>query len=152
MEKATKTELIVSAIENGTVIDHIPSDKVDQVMRMLDVEHYEDEVLVGMNLKSKKYGIKGIIKIKNRFFEPEDINKIALVAPSATIIIIRDYEVVEKIQVEIPEYIDHLVKCINPNCITNVEEVPTRFTIVEKEPLRLKCHYCEKLTDQIRFL
>jgi aspartate carbamoyltransferase regulatory subunit len=148
------TELKVSAIENGTVIDHIPSDKVFQVIRILNLSEFDNQIFLGTNLESKKYGKKGIVKVSNKFFNPGDINKIALVAPTATLIIIRNYKVVEKKQVEVPGNIEKIVKCFNPNCITNHENISTRFTVIDKIDLKLKCHYCEKITakDNISFL
>ncbi|MDD4068085.1 MAG: aspartate carbamoyltransferase regulatory subunit, partial [Bacteroidales bacterium] len=134
MTTENKKELIVSAIENGTVIDHIPVDTVLMVLSILGLDKYEDEVLIGNNLNSKKYGKKGIIKARNKFFEQDDINKIALVAPNATLIVIRDYEVVEKKFVEIPEKIEKILKCINPNCITNKETIETKFNVIEENP------------------
>jgi aspartate carbamoyltransferase regulatory subunit len=151
MTTENKKELIVSAIENGTVIDHIPVDTVLMVLSILGLDKYEDEVLIGNNLNSKKYGKKGIIKARNKFFEQEDINKIALVAPNATLIVIRDYEVVEKKFVEIPEKIEKILKCINPNCITNKETIETKFNVIEEKPLKIQCHYCEKTMTNIRF-
>src|SRR5574344_882006 len=151
MTNTSKKELVVSAIENGTVIDHIPASMVLQVISILGLEDYEDEVLVGINLDSKKYGKKGILKVRNKFFDEKDINKIALVAPSATLIVIKNYEVVEKHNVEIPDTIEKIVKCINPNCITNQEKIDTKFNVVSKNPLKLQCHYCEKTMTNIRF-
>ncbi|MDD2577519.1 MAG: aspartate carbamoyltransferase regulatory subunit [Bacteroidales bacterium] len=151
MTTENKKELIVSAIENGTVIDHIPVDTVLMVLSILGLDKYEDEVLIGNNLNSKKYGKKGIIKARNKFFEQDDINKIALVAPNATLIVIRDYEVVEKKFVEIPEKIEKILKCINPNCITNKETIETKFNVIEENPLKIQCHYCEKTMTNIRF-
>ncbi len=152
MTTENKKELIVSAIENGTVIDHIPVDTVLMVLSILGLDKYEDEVLIGNNLNSKKYGKKGIIKARNKFFEQDDINKIALVAPNATLIVIRDYEVVEKKFVEIPEKIEKILKCINPNCITNKETIETKFNVIEEKPLKIQCHYCEKTMTNIRFV
>lgn len=139
-------ELKVSAIENGTVIDHIPASALFQVIKMLKLDVFDQMVLFGTNLESKKFGSKGIIKVSNKFFKPEDLNKIALVAPHASIIEIRDFQVVKKTLVEIPDTISAIVKCFNPNCITNIETLNTRFTVVDKESIRLKCHYCEKIT------
>lgn len=141
-------ELKVSAIENGTVIDHIPASAMFQVIRILKLETFENMVLFATNLESKKYGTKGIVKVSNKYFRPEDLNKISLVAPSASIIEIRDYEVVSKKVVEIPDLVNGIVKCFNPNCITNIEQLPARFDVVDKEEIRLKCHYCEKITTK----
>ncbi len=139
-------ELKVSAIENGTVIDHIPSNAVFQVIRILKLESFENMVLFATNLESKKYGTKGIIKVSGKYFRPEELNKISLVAPHASIIEIKDFQVAKKMVVEVPEKITGIVKCFNPNCVTNHEQLVTRFDVVEKEDLRLKCRYCEKIT------
>jgi len=143
-----KRELNVSAISNGTVIDHIPQGTVMQVMRILNLEDVKDQLYFGANLESKKYGKKGIIKVSNRFFKPEEINKISLVAPTATVIEIHDYEVTSKLKVVIPDEIVGFVKCFNPKCITNNEKIATKFKVVDKEDIRLHCHYCEKDTKQ----
>jgi len=143
-----KRELSVSALENGTVIDHIPQGHVLQVMNILSLENFDDQIYFGANLDSKKYGKKGLIKVSNRFFESNEINKIALVAPTATLIEIRDFEVVKKSGVTIPDEVKDIAKCINPKCITNNEYVPTSFTVIDKEYLKLKCHYCEKITKK----
>ena len=138
-----KRELSVSAIENGTVIDHIPQGHVLQVMNILNLENFDDQIYFGANLDSKKYGKKG-----NRFFKSTEINKISLVAPTATLIEIRDFEVVRKSGVSIPNEVKEIAKCINPKCITNNEYVPTSFTVIDKKNIKLKCHYCEKITKK----
>lgn len=141
-----RKELVVSAIENGTVIDHIPARSMFRVVKMLNLEATETQVTIGLNLDSRKYGKKGIVKISNVFFEKQEINKIALIAPTATLIVIRNYKVVEKRNVEIPDEIQKFVRCVNPNCITNHQQVSTRFTVIDKDDLKLQCHYCEKIT------
>ena len=143
-----RKEFIVSAIENGTVIDHIPSKSVFQVIKMLHLEESDDMVLFGTNLDSKKYGKKGIVKVKNKFFKNSEINKIALVAPKATLIVIKDYQIKSKQVVELPDDVQGIVKCFNPNCITNHEKVETKFNLIDKEEVKLRCHYCEKITDK----
>ena len=143
-----KKELVVSAIENGTVIDHIPTEAVYQVIHILGLESYKDEVLIGNYLSSKKLGRKGIIKIKNKHFTKEEISKISLVAPYVTIITIEDYKVIDKFSTDIPDHVENFVKCANPKCITNAEAVPTKFDIVDKNNLKLRCHYCEKFTTK----
>lgn len=141
-------QLIVSAIKDGTVIDHIPAGSLFKVIAILGLDKLDTMVTFGNSLDSKKLGKKGIIKLANVFFENEDINRIALVAPAAKLNIIRDYQVVEKMKVEIPDEVTGIIKCVNPKCITNHEYVLTRFTVVSKEEVRLKCHYCEKITSQ----
>lgn len=144
----TKKELVVPRIENGTVIDHIPTTALYQVIHILDLERYQDEVLIGNYLSSEKLGRKGIVKIKNKHFCKEEISKIALVAPYATIIKIENFNVIEKFTTEVPDKIEHFVKCANPKCITNFEQIPTSFDVVDKDNLKLKCHYCEKFTTK----
>jgi len=144
----TRKEFIVSAIENGTVIDHIPAKSVFQVIKILQLEESDDMVLFGTNLDSKKYGKKGIVKVKNKFFKNNDINKIALVAPKATLIVIKDYQITSKHVVQLPDHVEGIVKCFNPNCITNHEKVETKFNLIDKEEVKLRCHYCEKITDK----
>lgn len=143
-----RKELKVSAIENGTVIDHIPASAVFQVIRILKLDAFDNMVLFATNLESKKFGTKGLIKVSNKNFKAEELNKISLVAPHASIIEIRDFEVISKKIVETPEQIIGIVKCFNPNCVTNSEQIATRFTVVDKEDIRLKCHYCEKITTR----
>jgi len=146
-----RKELVVSAIENGTVIDHIPAKSVFRVVKMLNLEEVATQVTIGFNLESRKFGRKGIIKVSNMFFEKQEVNKIALIAPKATLIVIKNYKVVEKRNVEIPDIIRKFVKCVNPNCITNHQQVSTRFTVIDKEDLKLQCHYCEKITVKNNF-
>ena len=102
----------------------------------------------GNNLDSKKLGKKAIIKITDKFFDNEEINKIALVAPEAKLNTIRDYQVVEKREVKVPDEVTGIVKCVNPKCITNNEQIVTRFYVIAKKPVTLKCHYCEKMIEQ----
>ncbi|MBK8805794.1 MAG: aspartate carbamoyltransferase regulatory subunit [Bacteroidales bacterium] len=139
----------VSAIKNGTVIDHIPSKTVFKVISILNLDKLEDKMITfGSNFESKKLGSKGIIKISDKYFDREDIDKISLIAPQAKISIIKDYEVVHKEVVEIPDKIVGIVKCINPNCISNHEKIQSKFLVLSKEDVSLKCHYCEKITSQ----
>lgn len=139
-------QLNVSAIKDGTVIDHIPTKALFKVIQILKLEQFNNMVTFGNNLDSKVLGTKAIIKIANRYFEDEEVNKIALVAPHAKLNTIRNYEVVEKRVVQIPEQVYGIVRCFNPKCITNAEHVLTRFQIISDKPIELKCHYCEKIT------
>jgi aspartate carbamoyltransferase regulatory subunit len=141
-----RKELQVSALENGTVIDHLTTGSVMTVFRILNLELVEDPIYIGANLESKKFGKKGLIKVSNKYFCPEEVNKIALVSPSATLIEIKDYEITKKSQVQIPDKVNDIVKCFNPKCVTNVEGISTKFDVIDKVDVRLKCHYCEKIT------
>ncbi|MEN8227192.1 MAG: aspartate carbamoyltransferase regulatory subunit [Bacteroidota bacterium] len=141
-------QLSVSAIKEGTVIDHVPASALFKVVSILNLDKLNTMITIGNSLGSEKLGKKGIIKLSKVFFQDNDINKIALVAPCAKLNIIRNYEVVEKRVVAIPDEIVGIVKCVNPKCITNNEEVTTRYEVVSKSEVKLKCHYCEKITDQ----
>jgi len=141
-------KLEVSAIENGTVIDHIPAKALFKVISILNLENVDKQITFGTNFDSKKLGKKAIVKLSDTFFIDKDINKIALVAPQAKLNIIRNYSVVEKKVVEVPEEIIGIAKCMNPKCITNNEKITTRFRVVSKREVKLKCHYCEKITDK----
>ncbi len=141
-------KLYVSAIKNGTVIDHIPSESLFKVINILSLDKIEEQITFGTNLDSKKQGKKAIIKISNTFFKEDDINKIALIAPDAKLNIIKNYKVVEKWKVKVPEKIIGIVKCFNPKCITNHEIITTHFTCLSDKPITLKCLYCEKITEQ----
>ena len=145
--KETK-ELKVSAIKDGTVIDHIPAKNLFKVVSILGLDKTEEHLTMGTNLDSGKLGFKAIIKLSGTFFKDEEINKIALVAPDAKLNIIKDYKVVEKKQVAVPDKIQGIAKCVNPKCITNNESITTKFTVVSKKDVALKCEYCEKITDQ----
>ena len=140
-------KLQVSAIKDGTVIDHIPASNLFKVINILNLNKVETQMTFGSNFESKKLGSKAIIKLSDVFFADNDINKIALVAPEAKLNIIRDYKVVEKKIVEVPESIKGIAKCMNPKCITNHEGIVTKFTVVSKKDVAIKCHYCEKITD-----
>lgn len=142
-----KKELKVSAIKNGTVIDHIPSPSLFKVITILGLDKTEHQVTFGTNLESRQLGTKAIIKVTDIFFKDDEINKIALVAPDAKLNIIKDYQVVEKKVVNIPDYVLGLAKCMNPQCITNNEEMLPKFEVTQKKPVALKCEYCEKITD-----
>jgi aspartate carbamoyltransferase regulatory subunit len=141
-------QLSVRAIKEGTVIDHIPANALFKVVSILKLDTLDTMITIGNSLGSNKLGKKGIIKLSKVFFQDDEINKISLVAPCAKLNIIREYDVVEKKVVDIPDEIIGLVKCVNPKCITNNEKVNTRFEVVSKSEVKLKCHYCEKITDQ----
>lgn len=140
----SKKERLVAAIENGTVIDHIPSEKTYQVVALLGLQGLATPVTVGNNFASKKVGRKGIIKVEDKFFTDEEISRLSVVAPKVVLNIIRDYEVVEKKTVETPDELRGLVRCNNPKCVTNNEPVETVFHVVDKEQGVLRCHYCDK--------
>jgi aspartate carbamoyltransferase regulatory subunit len=139
-----KKERLVAAIENGTVIDHIPVEKTFQVVEILGLRKLTTPVTIGYNYPSKKIKSKGIIKVSDKFFTDDEINRLSVVAPNIMLSIINDYEVVEKKNVETPDVLRGIVKCNNPKCITNNEPMQTVFNVVDKDSGIIKCHYCDK--------
>lgn len=141
----TKTQLAVAALKDGTVIDHIPSQALFQAVRILGLSEMPNGITIGNNLESAKLGKKGIIKVAGKEFPSDVIDRIALLAPTAVVNIIRDYQVVEKRPVQLPSSVVSIVKCNNPKCITNNEPMATRFTVLPGDAVReteLRCYYC----------
>jgi len=132
----------VEAIANGTVVDHIPPAVTLKVAQLL--AGINDQVFVGMNLRSGRSGRKGVVKIANRELDQRMTSCLALLAPEATVSIIRGYEVAEKFPVPVPERFVGIAKCANPNCVTAHERWPTRFLVTSRQPLMVRCHFCER--------
>ena len=144
----TRKELVVSALENGTVLDHIPAENVYKALDLLNLKGIENQITIGINLASKAQGKKGIIKIEDKFFEDDELNKLALIAPDATVNIIRDFKVVEKKKLEMPAEVIGIARCRNPKCVTNHQPIKTRFaTIKNGNEISLLCHFCEKVSE-----
>jgi aspartate carbamoyltransferase regulatory subunit len=136
-------EYRVFAIEEGTVIDHIPSPLGLKVLQILRLS--EDGIMsIGLNFPSQKLGRKDLIKIENQYLQEEETNKIALIAPTATINIIKHHELAEKRKIKLPDVVIDIIGCPNPVCITNHESIQSQFTIAEEAPLSARCHYCER--------
>ena len=145
-----KKELKVPRIKDGTVIDHITAGNAVKVLHILGIPRTSSSIVsVAMNVKSK-YGKKDIVKVENRELDPKEVDKIALIAPKATINIIRDYEVAKKHKVKLPDEIIGIVSCSNPTCVSNAKEpVESRFKVISKDPPRIKCYYCEREPEDI---
>lgn len=142
-------ELKVQPIRNGTVIDHISAGRAIAVLRILGMPRpgWTSTITAAMNVPSSR-GRKDILKIEDREVDPAEVNKISLIAPNATINIVREYEVIRKDVVELPEKVSGIVKCPNQNCVTNHEPIKTQFLVAARDPLRLRCGYCDReLTD-----
>lgn len=139
--------MLVAAIENGTVIDHIPAEKTYQVVNLLGLQNLQTPVTIGFNYLSKKLGRKGLIKVSDKFFSDDEISRLSVVSPNVVLSIIKNYEVVEKKKVITPDELRGIVKCNNPKCITNNEPMQTVFNVIDKEQGILKCHYCDKEQD-----
>ncbi|MDO4951616.1 MAG: aspartate carbamoyltransferase regulatory subunit, partial [Bacteroidales bacterium] len=133
-------QLLVSALENGTVIDHIPCERTNDVLTLLKLNSVSSTVMIGINLESKKMGRKTIIKVADKFFSDDELNKLSVIAPDVTLCIIRNYEVVEKKEVRMPEELRDIVRCANPKCITNNEPMHTVFHVINKQRGIMKCH------------
>lgn len=132
----------VEAIVNGTVIDHIPGAMTLKVANLLARE--SDQVSIGMNLRSARMGRKGLVKISGRELDEATLSRLALIAPGASVSIIRDYQVVHKSTVPMPELFEDIARCANPNCVTNHERSVSRLAVVGREPLTVRCVYCER--------
>ncbi|KAA6349153.1 Aspartate carbamoyltransferase regulatory chain [termite gut metagenome] len=139
-----KQAVQVAALKDGTVIDHIPSEKLFNVVSLLGLAKMSNNITIGFNLESKKLGKKGIIKIANKFFDDEEINRISVIAPNVRLSVIRNYRVAEKKEVKMPDILKGIVKCVNPQCITNNEPMTTYFQVTDKNNGVIKCRYCEK--------
>jgi len=147
-----KKELKIVPIKNGTVIDHIAAGQALNVLKILAIHARTDAVVsVVMNVRSKKMGRKDIVKVEDRELKPEEVDKIALIAPNATINIIRDSEVIAKHKVYLPQTIEGIIRCANPNCISNVEREPviSRFVTVSEDPPLFRCFYCERMIEDV---
>ncbi len=143
-------EVRVSKIKDGTVIDHINGGYALEVAKILGITGHERQVVtIGINVPSDRMCVKDIVKIEGRALSRREVNRIALIAPKATINIIRNYKVVEKQEVQLPKVIADIVKCVNPSCISNSNEpAAPKFYVESEEPLLLKCHYCGYILEK----
>ena len=142
-------ELLVRRIREGTVIDHIDEGKGLQVLSALGINGKDGNVItIALNVPSGKFKKKDIIKVENKFLKDDDTNKLAVIAPKATVNIIKDYKLVEKRRVSLPNEIDRIFRCSNPECITNsTEHIESIMDVVDKEGRVLKCRYCSRVLD-----
>ena len=143
-KKNNKGEMFVRALKNGTVIDHIPSDKLFAVVSLLHLDKLKNRIIIGFNLNSEKIGKKSIIKVSDKYFSSEELNQLSVLAPNVTLNVIKEYEIIEKYKVEMPDELNGIIKCANPKCITNNEPMTTRFKIIDKQKGIIRCLYCEK--------
>ena len=147
----TEKTLKVQKIEAGTVIDHIDGGKAWEVVKLLGLDDYPDTVTVLSNVHSKTKGKKDVIKVENKELTKEEVNRIALVSSSASVNIVKGFEVKKKYNVELTKEIVDILSCTNPICVTHVEPVKTRFSVEFKDPLELKCAYCERVQRGVHF-
>jgi aspartate carbamoyltransferase regulatory subunit len=146
----SEKDLRVSKIKDGTVIDHISAGYALDVIKILGITGHERRIItIAINVPSKDFIVKDIVKIEGRALNSQEVNKIALVAPHASINIVRDYSVVKKLEVKLPKIIEGIIKCINPVCVSNsAEPVSAKFYVKNDDPLLLKCHYCGYILEK----
>jgi aspartate carbamoyltransferase regulatory subunit len=144
-------ELRVTPIKNGTVIDHIPAGMALKVLRILGIgDAVSSTVTVAMHVPSRLMGWKDIVKVEDRELAAREIDKIALIAPTASVNVIRNYNVAEKHRVALPDRAVGILKCGNPNCISNTKEpVESEFLVRSKNPLRVFCKFCDRELEDI---
>lgn len=149
-EPCRRQELYVRKIKDGTVIDHITPGFALDVLKILGINGKDGEVVTAaINVESKRQDHKDIVKIQNRELKPGEVDKIALIAPKATINIIRNYDVASKKVVELPNLIRGIIKCDNPSCISNSREpVEPQFTVDQRQPIRLRCYFCGHIMER----
>ena len=138
-------EIRITPIKNGTAIDHLNTGSAYKILQVLDLMDYT--VTLGMNVESRKMGRKDIIFIEGRELNEKEMNKIALIGKGATVNIIRNSEINRKFQLVYPEKVEGIMKCINPKCITNSENIPSKF-LIKTSPLEATCRYCETLMKE----
>ena len=144
-----QSELMVRRIKEGTVIDHIDEGKGLQVLDALRIDGKDGSLItVALNVPSGKSKKKDIIKVENKFLKDDDTNKIAIIASKATINIIKNYKLIEKRRVSLPNEIDRIFRCTNPDCITNsTEHIESVMDLIDKDGMILKCRYCARILD-----
>ena len=150
-----QSELMVRRIKEGTVIDHIDEGKGLQVLNALRIDGKDGSLItIALNVPSGKFKKKDIIKVENKFLKDDDTNKLAVIVPNATINIIKNYKLVEKRRVSLPNEVDRIFRCSNPECITNsTEHIESIMDVMDKEGRVLKCRYCSRVLDvnQLRY-
>lgn len=138
-----KEKMLVEAICNGTVLDHIPSNKLFAIIHLLGLDKLDTPVTIGYNLESRRLGCKGVVKMADKFFSEDEINRIAIIAPQIQLNIIRDYKVVSKKVLSAPSKVLGIVRCPNVKCITNAEPMLSHFVVdTDDATIELQCYYC----------
>lgn len=141
----------VAALRHGTVIDHLNAGMALKALEVIGLPK-RGAALLGIGLESGKMGRKDILKLENVELTPAEIEKLAVFGPQATVSFIRDFKVVAKVNVKLPESIVGILKCPNPNCISNHERIETRFKVEAAKPLLVRCHYCERRIREGEFV
>ena len=151
----SEENLKIGRIKKGTVIDHIDAGYAITILSLTGLEKAPNLMTIGVNVSSKKYKKKDIIKIENVFLNEVQTQKIAILSSNATISLIDNYQVIEKKKVKIPKVIKKIILCINKTCISNSKNEPidTEFTVLDEKPLKIQCVYCDRIynIDEITF-
>jgi aspartate carbamoyltransferase regulatory subunit len=150
-EKVGNEKIRIVKIHDGTVIDHIRAGKALEVLEILGITGKDGNVVsLAMNISSSKIGKKDIVKVEHRFLKEQEVARIAVVAPEATINHIEDYKIIKKIRVELPDVISDIFPCPNQRCVTNKEREPIRskYEVISKNPMQLKCLYCWTIVEE----
>lgn len=143
------SEKYIRPLKDGSAIDHLPLNSGLKVIEILGIQ--DKPVTAALQIPSKKLGKKDIVFIENRFLSEEEIAKISLIAPNATLNTIKNGQVVKKQRLTLPEKVSGIIQCINPKCISNVEDIPNNLFYVLKDPVRVRCFYCEKIMNEKEF-
>ncbi|MFW9936847.1 MAG: aspartate carbamoyltransferase regulatory subunit [Promethearchaeota archaeon] len=140
-------KLKIDKIKKGTVIDHIDAGYALTILNLTGLDESPDLMTIGVNVSSKKYQKKDIIKIEGAFLNEIQMQQISILSPNATISLIEDYHVIEKKKVKIPKIIERLILCQNKTCISNSDKEPieTEFIVLEEKPLKIQCVYCNRI-------
>ena len=144
--KMLEEKLKIDKISKGTVIDHIDAGYALTILNLTGIDESKDLMTIGVNVLSKKYSTKDIIKIENVFLNETQMQQISILSPNATISLIENYKVIEKKKVKLPQIIKKLILCENQTCISNSDEpIDTEFLVLEEKPLKIQCIYCERI-------
>jgi len=146
-QKILKPKIRITPIGFGTAIDHITPGMGLRIVEVIKVEK-DNAISIAINTESKKLGRKDLILFENKFLNEKELDKVKLLARNATHNVIKDFKIVEKERLGLPERVSEIIECINPTCITNHEMIPTKFIITKKKPLQAKCYYCETVMEE----
>lgn len=151
-----EAKLKIPKIKKGTVIDHIDAGYALTIMDVIGLGETQNLMTIGVNIESKKYEKKDIVKVENIFLTETQMQQISIIAPNASISLIEDFNVIKKIRLQLPKVIKKLIKCSTNTCISNSEKEPieSEFNVLNEKPLKIQCVYCDRILklDQLMFI
>ncbi|WP_312700365.1 aspartate carbamoyltransferase regulatory subunit [Sedimentibacter sp.] len=137
----------IDSVEKGLVIDHIEAGKAMEIYKYLNLGKMDCSVAIIKNAKSKKMGKKDIIKVEDNI--NMDLKVLGFIDPTITINVIDNGSIIRKINLELPDEVENIVKCKNPRCITSIEqEITHKFKLTDKENKVYRCVYCDTAYEQ----